>query len=187
MRSTKQNIYEYTHMPHKTISLDSPIEQKIVWAQDCFQDIGDLLLGDTAVGSALDRLKQAIGESHEEMAASGIIDICGDCDRNEGGSCCGKGLENHYSGILLLINLMLDVKLPKTRHDPSGCFFLDQAGCRLQARHVICINYVCHRITNRIDPRVLSGLREKEGRELECLFILNEQIITILSKNRMLL
>ena len=165
------------------ISLDSPIEQKIVWAQDCFHDFGDILLGDASVEALLRHLNEAIGQSHEEMAASGIVGICGDCDRHEGGSCCGKGLENHYSGILLLINLLLGAQLPKTTQDPSSCFFLDQDGCRLLARHVICVNYVCHRITHHVDPQVLAGLREKEGRELECLFRLNERILAMLREN----
>ncbi len=168
------------------ISLDSPIKQKIVWAQDCFRDVGDLLLGDASVKGLLGQLQEAVGQSHDEMAASGIVDICGDCDRHEGGSCCGKGLEDHYSGVLIIINLLLGVQLPKTRHDPSSCFFLDQDGCRLLARHVICVNYVCHRITRRVNPQVLAGLREKEGRELECLFRLNERILTILKGNRKL-
>ena len=173
-------------MPHQMISLESPIEQKIVWAQECLHDIGDLLLEDASVGALLRHLKQAIGQSHEEMAASGIVEICGDCDRHEGGSCCGKGLEDHYSGILLLINLLLGVQPPKTRHDPSSCFFLGQDGCRLLARHVICVNYVCHRITHCVDPQMLSGLREKEGRELECLFRLNERVLQITRKKIML-
>ena len=117
------------------------------------------------------------------MTESGIVQICRDCERNEGGSCCAKGLENHYSGILLLINLLMGVKLPRKRRNPSDCFFLGSEGCRLSARHVICINYACHRITNRIDSRVLAGLREKEGTELECLFHLNERIIKILREN----
>ena len=168
----------------KQVSLDSPIEQKIAWAQDCFQDMGDGLLREASVGSLLFRLKQAIGRSHERMAESGIVEICRVCDQNEGGSCCGKGLEDHFSGILLLINLLLGVELPKTRHDPSSCFFLDEDGCRLLARHAICINYVCRRITQSIQPHALAGLREMEGLELECLFLLNERIIKILRGNK---
>jgi len=170
-------------MPHKTVSLDSPIEQKLAWAQDCFRDIGNRLLRDASVESLLHSLKRAIGQSREKMAESDIIQICGDCDRNEGGSCCGKGLENHYSGILLLINLLMGVELPTKRRGPSDCYFLGSEGCRLSARHVICINYACHKITNRIDSRVLAVLREKEGRELEYLFFLNERIIKILRGN----
>lgn len=164
-------------MPAKSVSLDSPIEQRIAWAEDWFQIIGNQILEDDTAGLLLKRLKEAVESSHREMTDSGIIRICRDCDRNEGGSCCGRGLENHYSGVLLLINLLLGVELPKTRHDPSGCFFLDQDGCRLRARHVICINYVCKRITQSIPPQALADLREKEGEELKCLFLLNERII----------
>ena len=171
-------------MPYKTVSIDNSIEHKIAWALKCFQKISNQLFGDETVGSLLEMVEQAIGQSHEKMAESGIVEICRDCERNEGGSCCGKGLENHYSGILLLINLLMGVELPQKRRNPSDCFFLGKEGCRLFARHVICINYACHRITNRSDPRVLAVLREKEGRELECLFRLNERIIKILRENK---
>jgi len=46
----------------------------------------------------------------------------------------------------------------------------------LMARHVICINYMCKKITNNIQPSVLSALREVEGVEINCLFMLNEQV-----------
>lgn len=110
------------------------------------------------------------------MRCTGIVDCCKECEEKEGGSCCGAGLEKHYSGILLLINLLLGVTLPLEREQPSGCFFLSPTGCLLLARHVLCINYVCNKITSRIKPENLAALREAEGEEILLLFQLNETL-----------
>ena len=114
------------------------------------------------------------------MAASGIADECRQCEHDEGGSCCGAGLENKYSGTLLLINLLLGAKLPSKRTGPSNCHFLGDEGCRLLARHVICVNYICRKISDRIDPERIAILREAEGRELDILFLLNERVKKLL-------
>ena len=50
------------------------------------------------------------------------------------------------------------------------------------ARHVICINYLCKKITNLINSRVIMELREKESEEVNTLFILHENIKTVLRK-----
>lgn len=156
--------------------LSSPIEEKIAWAENCYNKSDSQFFKDRTIIDLLDRLKKAIQTSHEEMTAAGIVDLCRECERNEGGSCCGAGLENKYDGWLLLINLLLNVKLPKKRHDPESCFFLGETGCLLLARHVICVNYVCNKIADRIDPQAIKALREKEGEELNTLFLLNENV-----------
>jgi len=163
-------------MQIEEVPLSAPVEQKIAWAQDFYQEFKDKLHQSRTISDLSDRLKKAISISGEKMTRSGIARLCRECDRDEGGSCCGAGLENRYDGWLLLINLLLKAQLPKDRLDPQSCFFLGKEGCRLQARHVICVNYVCKKITDRIDPRQLAGLREKEGEELETLFLLHEQV-----------
>jgi hypothetical protein len=156
--------------------LSSPIEEKIAWAEDCYERFGSKFLTDRTISELLNRLKRAVRNSRQEMTAVGIDDICSECERYEGGSCCGRGIENKCDGWLLLINLLLNVRLPKKRYDPESCFFLGKAGCILLARHVICVNYICKRITDRIDPRTISTLRKKEGEELNTLFLLHENV-----------
>ncbi|MGD2127474.1 MAG: hypothetical protein PVG99_15455 [Desulfobacteraceae bacterium] len=160
--------------------LDSPIEEKIVWAEDCFRQIQDSLLRDKEVAELLKNLRAAIHNSREKLAQTGILDECKDCEEREGGSCCGAGIENRYSGTLLLINLLMGASLPTRRYDPSSCFFLGDQGCQLLARHVICVNYICEKISDHIDKRKIAVLREKEGIELELLFLLNERIRKVL-------
>ena len=158
------------------VPIDSPIEVKIAWAENCCRELRDQLLGDEKLAETLKSFKESVKDSHKEMIKAGVADQCKDCEQREGGSCCGAGLENRYNGVLLLINLLLDVKIPKKRYDPSSCFFLGQKGCQLLARHVICVNYLCKKITDRIDSQKIALLQEKEGVELEHLFFLHERI-----------
>lgn len=169
-------------MSIKEISIDCSIEKKIQWAEDCYKKLGPKLLEDAGIKALLLQFDKAAKDSHREMSVVGITDICRECEETEGGSCCGAGLENRYTGTLLLANLMLDRILPKYRNDPKDCYFLGDQGCTLMARHVICVNYICKKILDRIDPKDLSALREKEGVELDILFILNEKIKQFLRK-----
>ena len=159
------------------VSISSPIEEKIAWAEACYQELGAQLLVKKTIFEYLGRLKKAIRASHTEMAETGIVDLCKECEQDEGGSCCGAGMENRYDGRLLLINKLLGMELPKKRSDSRSCYFLGEEGCLLQSRHVICINYICKKITDRIDPQKINALREKEGEEVDVLFLLNEQIV----------
>ena len=163
-------------MATEAVSLQSPIEDKIVWAEELHSRLRHDLLRDPTVAQLLKNLRSAIRDSHREMLRAGIVATCADCEKRGGGSCCGAGLENHYSGLLLLINLLLDVRLPTKRRDPASCYFLGEEGCQLLARHVLCVNYLCKRITDHVDPDKLRCLREKEGAELELLFLLHERI-----------
>jgi hypothetical protein len=156
--------------------LSSPIEEKIAWAENCYERFGSKFLTDRTIVDLLEKLKRAVRNSREEMTAAGIDDICSECERNEGGSCCGHGIENKYDGWLLLINLLLNVGLPKKRYDPKSCFFGGETGCVLLARHVICVNYICKKIADRVDPRKIKSLRKKEGEELNTLFLLHENV-----------
>jgi hypothetical protein len=167
-------------MTFSEVSISRPIEEKIAWAERRYREKREELLGDEATSHLLARLKEAVVLSHEEMVRVGIAKACRDCDEKEGGSCCGAGLENRYGGPLLLINLLLGKKMPRERVHPAGCLFLGEEGCRLMARHVICVNYLCKRITERMDPERLRGLREREGTELEVLFFLQEHIKKLL-------
>ena len=167
-------------MPIEEILKTGPVEAKIAWAENRYQEIGDLLFGYERTSDLLGKVKEAIHASRREMTEAGVLNECKECEEREGGSCCGAGLEKRYDGILLLINLLLGVKIPKQRYDPISCHFQGERGCLLLARHVICVNYLCKKITNHIDPKRIAALREKEGVELELLFFLQEQIRQLL-------
>jgi hypothetical protein len=167
-------------MIYNEISADSSIEGKIVWASTSYQKYRDALINDKNIQNLLERFRKASSESLQEMNEIGLVGLCRECEEEEGGACCGKGIENRYSGNLLLINLLLGVKLPQSAPDSSSCFFLGEKGCSLSARHVICVNYICKKVTDRIPGQALNHLREKEGTELDTLFLLNEKIKSVL-------
>ncbi|MEJ2586392.1 MAG: hypothetical protein P8165_02180 [Deltaproteobacteria bacterium] len=164
----------------ETVSLSSPIREKIAWAQACRERFGERLLEDRRVSAQLNALRAASKACAAEMTRSGVRDMCRTCEADEGGSCCGAGLEDRYDGWLLLINCLLGVDLPSRRRFEKSCFFLGENGCRLLARHVICINYVCKKITDALPPSSMHPLREKEGEEIHALFLLNETIKRLL-------
>jgi len=162
--------------------LDSPVEAKISWAKACFDRERGRLLRDRRLVELLESLSTAVQRSRERLYRTGVVDCCRECEEKEGGSCCGAGLEKHYSGILLLINLLLGVTLPLEREQPSSCFFLSRKGCLLLARHVLCINYVCNKITSRIKPNEMAALREAEGEEILLLFQVNEKLKKLIKR-----
>jgi hypothetical protein len=156
------------------------IIQKIKTAEAYYLKEKETFFSDRRLMELLQDLEIAIRDSRQTMGEIGIIPLCGDCEEKEGGSCCGKGLENKYSQTLLLINLLLGISLPKTRYDQKSCFFLGNKGCLLAARHVICVNYLCAKINNSISPDKILLLREKEGIELNLLFLINERVKKLL-------
>jgi hypothetical protein len=178
--TVKNDVFEYSSMTIENISISSPVEEKIRWANECRRKLGEHILEDKTVADILQKIKNAIPASHAEMSKTGMIDLCRQCEQEEGGSCCGYGMENKYDGWLLLINRLMDVELPKARRDPKSCFFLGERGCLLEVRHVICINYICEKISRQIEPHKISALREKEGIEIDYVFLLHEQIKKVL-------
>jgi len=164
------------------ISLTSPIEEKIAWARSRYREFGDALIKERGIADLLNNLKDAAAASRKEMARTGIVEICRRCDQEEGGSCCGAGIENRYDAWLLLINLLLGARLPEERRQANACYLSGENGCLLIARHIICINYLCKKVTDQINPRKITPLREKEGTEVNILFILHERIKSILKK-----
>ena len=162
--------------------LEAPVEAKTAWAEDCFEREGPRLLEDQNLAELLHRLNNAVHRSREIMSRTGIFDLCSECEEKEGGSCCGAGLEKNFSATLLLVNRLLGVPFPPDRKEPSSCFFLSFSGCTLVARHVLCINYVCNKITSRIAPDQLAALREAEGEEILLLFQVNEKLKKLINR-----
>ncbi len=165
-------------------SLASAIEEKTAWAWECYQREQERFLQDPVLRLLLPDLKQAAHQSRTWMRRLKIDQFCRDCGEKEGGSCCGAGLEKHFSPDLLLLNLLLGELLPERREDPNGCFFLSTSGCRLSVRHVLCINYLCSKITDRISPGELSPLRQAEGEEITLLFQAVERLKRLLVEKR---
>jgi len=155
---------------------DHPMARKLAWARELHRAHGEALLADAGIRGLLERYCRAVAATAGQMQASGVLAECADCAVNDGGSCCGRGIEDRFDVVLLLVNLLAGCDLPVTRFDSEGCFFLGEKGCRIVARHVLCVNYVCRRLEKRLTAAELRALQEKIGAEADAAFALEEEI-----------
>jgi hypothetical protein len=158
------------------------VEARYAWALEQHRLYGARLREDDIVVRLLAELPARVAASRESMVAAGLVEDCRVCEEEEGGSCCGRGMEDHYDGVLLLINLMLGAVVEKEWRDEESCLFLGSAGCRLPARDHICVNYLCVKTGERISSPALAEMRKRQGRELDTLFRLTDHITTLLPK-----
>jgi hypothetical protein len=157
------------------------IEARYAWALEQYRIHGARLREDGVVARLLDELRTQVGDSREAMVAAGLVEACRTCEEREGGSCCGRGMEEHYDGILLLVNLLLGAVVRQEWRDEESCLFLDSTGCSLPARDHICVNYLCIKVGERISPPALAEMRKRQGRELHTLFRLSDRLTTLLA------
>jgi hypothetical protein len=95
-----------------------------------------------------------------------IVEICKRCDEEEGGSCCGAGMENKFDTFLLLVNLLLGVTLPEQHQRTDSCYLLTDKGCMLKVRLVLCVDFLCDKILNGLSVEELFSLQKISGEEL---------------------
>jgi len=157
-------------------STSTAIQEKIEQAHKLLETFGSSLVKDPSISALLQRLRECIDNTNQTMLTLGVVAECKNCEEKEGGSCCGFGIENKYDMVLLLINLLLGGSLQN--HQPVGnsCFFLGKKGCKLTARHVLCVNYLCHKLQKKLTREELIALQTCAGEELDTLFILHEAI-----------
>lgn len=148
--------------------------KRIERAEELYKKYRYKLLQDDEIRNLLDKLNYAIERTWEYMRKVGVTEICRQCAM-ETGSCCKRWVEDKYDEYLLLINLLLGVELPKERYKEDGCFFVGPNGCRLRAREVICVSFLCDKIINEIGKKEVE-LQTIAGNELETLFILKDRI-----------
>ncbi|MFP3870608.1 MAG: hypothetical protein ACLFVT_06995 [Syntrophobacteria bacterium] len=154
----------------------STIQEKIQKAHRLYAAWGESLRRDPSIEPLLQRLRRNIEATCQTMLALGVVAQCKHCEEEEGGSCCGSGIENRYDPLLLLINLLLGVSLPAQPEHQNSCFFLGQNGCILMARHVLCVNYLCAKIQQKLSRDELIRLQTSAGQELDTEFLLYEAI-----------
>jgi hypothetical protein len=148
----------------------------IMLANRLFKIFGHALLQDEKVRTLLAQLDQQIEDTQKALVTGGIVRECADCAVNGDGTCCGKRTGYKYDSVLLLVNLLLGISLPVQQQDPDSCYFLTREGCILRARHVICVNFVCPRLSRNIQLEILIQLQNTAGEELKTLFLLEEYI-----------
>ncbi len=157
------------------------IGEKIRRAVRCYEENGDMAHRHPVLSRFARELEERIRSSRKAMERLGVVAVCRSCEEEEGGSCCGAGIENRYGVGLLFINLMLGAELPPQRLNPESCHFLGPRGCCLPARHVLCVNYLCGRLREGLGPEKTAALQKVAGEELDCLFRFHETLKKILS------
>ncbi|MGD8371484.1 MAG: hypothetical protein PVF76_04740 [Syntrophobacterales bacterium] len=154
----------------------SPIQKKIEQAHSLHLTWGDSLKQDPNINALLRKLESDIENTKNIMLEIGLVAECKRCEEEEGGSCCGAGIENRYDVVDLLINLLLGISLPTLVRSDNSCTFLGKNGCTLTARHVLCVNYICDKLQKKLAHHELIRLQESAGEELETQFLLHEEI-----------
>ncbi len=162
---------------------DHPIEKKIKWAKRIYSEYSHHLLQDKTICALLEKYRQSIEENWQVMADTGVVKECTSCALQDGGSCCGSGIENKFDVVNLLINLLMGVELPSQPWDPTGCWFLGEKGCLITARHVICVNFICKRLYDALDSQSIHRVQAAMQKETENAFLLEEYLKVWLAKN----
>ena len=143
------------------------LEERSAWALEQYRRHGARLRADDVVSRLLGELRDYVAASREAMIAAGLVESCRICEEDEGGSCCGRGMEAHYDGVLLLVNLLLDSPIEKEWRDEESCLFLGPTGCCLPARDHICVNYLCMKLGERISEPALAEMRKRQGQQFK--------------------
>jgi hypothetical protein len=165
-------------MSQESVRQSSPpsIYEKIEQAHDLYGACGDFLRQNPSIATLLNKLRECIKNTKDSMLKLGVVAECKHCEEQEGGSCCGTGIENKYDVELLLVNLLLEAPLRGQQSSQNSCYFLGEKGCKLTARHVLCVNYICEKIQKKLTREELIELQTCAGEELDTLFILHEAL-----------
>ena len=158
------------------LSTSPTIQEKIEQAQELFETCGDSLRQNPSIRTLLNKLHECIENTKDSMLKRGVVAECKHCEEQEGGSCCGTGIENKYDVELLLVNLLLEASWRGQQSSQNSCYFLGEKGCKLMARHVLCVNYICEKLQKKLTRAELIELQICAGEELDTLFFLHEAI-----------
>jgi len=152
------------------------IREKIDEALALYEAWEGKLRRDSGICDLLTRLEKNVRASLQAMRALRVVQACKRCEEQEGGSCCGAGIENRYDRFQLLINLLLGVSLPEQHEYSDSCYFLQADGCCLKARHVLCVNYLCTKLQRSLSQDEMIALQTIVGEELDTGFALYEAV-----------
>ncbi|RUM90092.1 MAG: hypothetical protein DSZ23_02225, partial [Thermodesulfatator sp.] len=153
-----------------------PVEEKLRWAHLLHDFLGAKMKKDRIIKELLEDYREKIAATWLAMDQHGITEECTICAMQDGGSCCGQGIENKFDVITLLVNLLMETKLPDKPWDPTGCWFLGERGCLLTARHVICVNFICKRLYAAVPKQDIQKVQQAMQAETDSGFLLEEYL-----------
>ncbi len=177
MDSLSEEVRQHLMMrPSECFDQGSSIQDKIKLAQELYTSRGDALRKESHINKLLADLERCLRVSRASMLEFRIIEICKRCDEEEGGSCCGAGMENKIDIFLLLVNLLLGVSLPEHHLRTGSCYLLSDSGCILKVRLVLCVDFLCDKILTALTGEELLSLQKVSGEELVTGFRLYDAI-----------
>ena len=143
------------------------VETSVKEAVTLYKRYANALMKESSFVSLLQKYSDEIHKSSQIMEDIGLPNFCSYCATNiPGGGCCGSHIATWYDPILLLINLLMEVKLQQKSYYEDCCRFLGKQGCTLKARYHFCVNYLCKGIYESFDKTLIDRLRAQSGREL---------------------
>lgn len=158
------------------LGVHHPFELKLFWANHLYELLGMSILQTQGMASLVAAYDDAISRTWNAMGSLGVVSHCTNCAIHDGGSCCGKGIEDHFDVPLLLINRLMGMELPECRWDEHGCWFLGPQGCLIKARHTLCVNYICKRLKAALPHAALMALSQAMVNETDAGFRLEEAV-----------
>ncbi len=158
------------------------ITQSIHTVKHLFEIHNDILISDLKLANMLSLLEDKINTSRQEMIKSGIVNECASCSLQRAETCCTYRTGYKCDTTLLLINLLMNVHLPEFPFYPELCHFLTEKGCCLKARPVICINYTCSVLREKIPFEKLLRVQKITGEEMDLIFKTENYIKQILKE-----
>jgi hypothetical protein len=138
----------------------SPAE-KLSQAQALFDRLGREGLIDALLTGELDLLRadcQRLADQMEDMA---LGRLCSRCATQPGGGCCSAYMAGNTDSLLILINLLLEIKIHQRQPPDADCCFLGPNGCLFMAKPIFCLNYNCSHIQNGTDSATLARLEQR--------------------------
>ena len=154
----------------------SGIRQRIAAARNLLPAAKSTLDRDGGLPTLLETVREKAEASRTALFRYGVVAECRRCEEEEGGSCCGAGIEDRYTAVLLLINLLLGGSLPEERRFEKSCYFLGETGCSLLVRDTLCVNYLCRAVQKKLPQDDLISLQAVAGEEMDAVFRLHERI-----------
>ena len=181
---SEQNREQLMMRATECLDEGSSIEDKIKTARHMYDSWSQQLKSEPHIHQLIEKLEGCLENSRAAMLELGIVETCKHCDEEEGGSCCGAGLENKFDTFLLLMNLLLGVFLPERHHRPDNCYLLSDKGCVLRARLVLCVDFLCPKILSVLSQDELVRLQNISGDELLTGFKLYDAIKRFMRNTR---
>jgi len=129
----------------------------------------------------VEETRKAVEKSRLISKNLGISEICRRCEEEEeGGSCCGAGIEYCYTEPLLIANFLAGATLPSSRFNEKSCYFLGPKGCELLFRHTLCVNFLCKTLYDKLGTEQIVLIQATIGDEIDLTFKLCEAISRII-------